>query len=102
MYFLATDNGRFSMKSFNFAVFLLIYCAFPVRAANVYSGCAVPAATPNHVWYFDPVQGRTEAAGGNGSQSAPWNNLRALIRAEPGYSYPLLTTAPYLQVPVPG
>jgi len=42
------------------------------------------------------------AAGGNGSQAAPWNNLNALVGAQPGYSYPLLTSAPYHQVPVPG
>jgi len=48
------------------------------------------------------VNGKTNAAGGNGSQAAPWNNLQALIQAEPGYSYPLLTSAPYRQVPVPG
>jgi hypothetical protein len=81
---------------------MLLCFAFPARAAQVYTGCAVPSPTPRHVWYFDPVHGKTLAADGNGSQASPWNNLQALIEAEPGYSYPLLTTAPYRQVPVPG
>lgn len=67
-------------------------------APQIYLGCATPSSTPLHVWYFDPVNGKTEAAGGNGSQSAPWNNLNALVQAEPGYAYPLLTSAPYPQV----
>ena len=90
------------MKTLSYAVILLPCFALPTQAANVYSGCSVPSPTFRHVWYFDPVHGKTKAAGGNGSQAAPWNNLQALIQAEPGYSYPLLTTAPYRQVPVPG
>ncbi len=90
------------MKTLSYATILLFCSAFPVHAANVYTGCAVPPSTFGHVWYFDPVHGKTKAAGGNGSQAAPWNNLEALIKVETGYSYPLLTTAPYRQVPVPG
>ena len=90
------------MKTLGYAVILLPCFALPTQAANVYSGCSVPSPTFRHVWYFDPVHGKTKAAGGNGSQAAPWDNLQALIQAEPGYSYPLLTTAPYRQVPVPG
>jgi hypothetical protein len=90
------------MKSSRYSVFLLLCLALPARAANVYSGCADPASGSNKVWYFDPVNGKTKEAGGNGSQSAPWNNLQALVQAETGYSYPLLTTAPYRQVPVAG
>ena len=90
------------MKTFCCAPLLLLCGAFPAHAANVYTGCTVPPSTFRHVWYFDPVHGRTQAAGGNGSQAAPWNNLEALIKVETGYSYPLLTTAPYRQVPVPG
>jgi hypothetical protein len=90
------------MKTLGHAVILLFCFAAPVRAAQVYSGCAAPPSTFRHVWYFDPVHGKTQVAGGNGSQAAPWNNLQALIQAEPGYSFPLLTTAPYRQVPVPG
>ena len=90
------------MKTLSYVVILLLSFAVPVRAAQVYSGCAAPPTTFRHVWYFDPVHGKTQAAGGNGSQAAPWNNLQALVQAEPGYSFPLLTTAPYLQIPVPG
>ena len=90
------------MKTFSYAVILLLCFAFSAEAANVYTGCSAPSSTFGHVWYFDPVHGKTQAAGGNGSQAAPWNDLQALTRAESGYSYPLLTTAPYRQVPVPG
>jgi Right handed beta helix region len=90
------------MKTLSYVVILLLSFAAPVRAVPVYSGCAAPPSTFRHVWYFDPVHGKTQAAGGNGSQSAPWNNLEALVQAQPGYSFPLLTTAPYRQVPVPG
>ena len=90
------------MKTLSYVVILLLCFAFPAHAANVYTGCAIPPSTFRHVWYFDPVHGKTKAAGGNGSQAAPWNNLQALTRAEPGYSFPLLTTAPYRQVLVPG
>src|SRR4029077_11250015 len=81
---------------------LLLSFAVPVRAAQVYSGCAAPPSTFRHVWCFDPAHGKTQAAGGNGSQASPWNNLQALVQAEPGYSYPLLTTAPYPQTLVAG
>jgi len=90
------------MKTLGYAVILLLSFAVPVRSAQVYSGCAAPPSTFRHVWYFDPVHGKTQAAGGNGSQASPWNNLQALVQAEAGYSFPLLTTAPYRQVPVPG
>jgi hypothetical protein len=90
------------MKLFGYAVILQFCLAAPAHAANVYAGCVTPGPPPGRIWYFDPVNGYTLAAGGNGSQAAPWNNLQALVQAEPGYSYPLLTTAPYKQVPVPG
>jgi hypothetical protein len=90
------------MKTVCCAAFVTLCFVSSAHAANVYSGCSTPPTTFRHVWYFDPVNGRTSADGGNGSQSAPWNNLQALIEAEPGYSYPLLTSAPYRQVPVPG
>jgi hypothetical protein len=89
-------------KTLYYTVIVLLCCAFPAQAANVYTNCAVPPSTFRNVWYFDPVHGQTEAAGGKGSQAAPWNNLQALVQAETGYSFPLLTTAPYRQVPVPG
>ena len=88
------------MKTLGYAVILLLAFAAPVRAAQVYSGCLTPPTTFRHVWYFDPVHGKTLAAGGNGSQASPWNNLQALVQVEPGYAYPLLTTAPYIQTGV--
>jgi hypothetical protein len=90
------------MKTLYCGAMLALFFAIPAHAAQVYSGCAIPSPTFRHVWYFDPVHGKTQGAGGNGSQASPWNNLQALIQAEPGYPYPLLTTAPYRQVPVPG
>ena len=76
------------MKTLGYAVILLLCFALPAHAAQVYTGCAVPPSTFRHVWYFDPVHGKTQAAGGNGSQAAPWNNLQALVQAETGYAYP--------------
>ena len=85
------------MKPLSYFVLIVFYFVAPVHAAPVYSGCLAPPTTFRQVWYFDPVHGKTQAAGGNGSQASPWNKLQALIQAEPGYSYPLLSTAPYLQ-----
>ena len=90
------------MKTLGYVVVLLLCFAIPSHASQVYSGCATPSPTFRHVWYFDPVHGKTQAAGGNGSQASPWNNLQALVQAQPGYAYPLLTTAPYNQTPIPG
>src|SRR3984957_326222 len=71
------------------------------RAAQVYPGCAVPPTTFNHIWYIDPVNGKTPAAGGNGSQIAPWNSLQGVVSAtkQSGYSYPMLSTVPYDHYP---
>jgi hypothetical protein len=52
------------MKTLGYVVIMLIILAFPARAAQVYSGCAIPSATSRHVWYVDPVHGKTPAAGG--------------------------------------
>ena len=90
------------MKTLGGVVIILLAFAVPVRAAQVYSGCAVPSATPRHVWYIDPVHGKTPAAGGNGSQASPWNSLSGVLGAGwsanvtvPGYSRPLLSSVPY-------
>ena len=72
----------FPMKTLGYFVILLFCLAAPVHAAQVYSGCATPPTTFRHVWYFDPVHGKTQAAGGNGSQASPWNNLQALVQAQ--------------------
>jgi Right handed beta helix region len=90
------------MKALGYAVIMLFCFVVTGRAAAVYSGCDSPPSTFRHVWYFDPVHGKTPAAGGNGSQAAPWNSLQALVQTQPGYSFPLLTSAPYRWVPVAG
>ena len=64
-------------------------------AAEVYPGCPVPPTTFNHVWYIDPVNGKTAAAGGLGTQAAPWNSLQAVFSVQSGYKTPLLSSAPY-------
>jgi hypothetical protein len=92
---LTVGQWGFRMKTLGYFVIMLFCLAAPVRAAQVYNGCATPPSTFRHVWYFDPVHGKTQAAGGNGSQASPWNNLEALVQAKPGYTYPLLTTAAY-------
>ena len=90
------------MKTLGYVVILLLAFAVPVRAAQVYSGCAVPSPTPRHTWYLDPVHGKTPAAGGNGSQAAPWNSLNGVLSGAwganitvPGYARPLLSSVPY-------
>jgi Right handed beta helix region len=75
------------------------------RAAEVYPGCAVPPTTFNHVWYVDPVNGKSPAAGGVGSQTAPWNSLQGVVSSTPppGYPRPLLSSIPYVhRQPLPG
>jgi parallel beta-helix repeat protein len=69
------------------------------RAAEVYPGCAQPGAT-GKVWWVDPINGKTPAAGGDGSQTAPWNSLPGVLsfRFPPGYTRPLLASVPYFHV----
>jgi hypothetical protein len=94
------------MKTLGCVVIVLLAFAAPVRAAQVYSGCAVPSATSRHVWYIDPVHGKTPAAGGNGSQASPWNSLSGAISggwgasgfSVPGYTRPLLSSVPYVHI----
>ena len=94
------------MKTLSYAVIILLVFAVPVRAAQVYTGCAVPSATSRHVWYVDPGNGKSLAAGGNGSQASPWNSLNAIISglwgnsgfSIPGYTRPLLSSMPYRHV----
>jgi hypothetical protein len=71
------------------------------RAGEVYPGCAVPPTTFNHVWYIDPVNGKTPAGGGNGSQSAPWNSLQGVVSTtkQSGYNHPMLSTVAYDHYP---
>src|ERR1700735_3907396 len=94
------------MKILGYAVILLLPLTVPVHAAQVYSGCSVPSSTARHVWYVDPVHGKSVAAGGNGSQASPWNSLNAIISGQwavtgfsvPGYTRPLLSSIPYVHV----
>ena len=69
------------------------------RAAEVYPGCAQPGPT-GKVWYVDPVNGKTPAAGGDGSKGAPWNSLQGVLsfKFPPGYTRPLLSSVPYFHV----
>ena len=64
-------------------------------ATEVYPGCAAPPTTFKHIWYIDPVNGKTPAEGGVGTKAAPWNSLQAAFSVQPGYKTPLLSTAPY-------
>jgi Right handed beta helix region len=70
-----------------------------VRAAQVYPGCAQPGST-GKVWWVDPVNGKTPADGGNGTQAAPWNSLQGVLsfRFPSGYTRPLLSSVPYFHV----
>ena len=94
------------MKTLSYVVILLLFLVVPVRAAMVYSGCAAPPSTFRQVWYVDPVNGKTPAAGGKGSQAAPWNSLNGVLSGYwatagwtfPGYTRPLLSTVPYLHI----
>ena len=69
------------------------------RAAEVYPGCAEPGPT-GKVWWVDPVNGKTPAAGGNGSQTAPWSSLQGVLsfKFPQGYTRPLLSSVPYYHV----
>jgi hypothetical protein len=80
---------------------LTLAVAGSARAVDVYPGCAVPPTTFNHTWYIDPVNGKTPAEGGNGSQAAPWNSLQGVVGSakQPGYSHPMLSTIPYDHYP---
>ncbi|MBV9910872.1 MAG: right-handed parallel beta-helix repeat-containing protein [Hyphomicrobiales bacterium] len=81
--------------------FCLVAALGGVQAAEVYPGCGVPPTTFNRVWYIDPVNGKTPADGGNGSQSAPWNSLQGVVGStkQSGYNYPMLSTVAYDHYP---
>jgi hypothetical protein len=65
------------------------------QAAHVYPGCAQPGPT-GKIWWIDPVNGKTPAAGGLGTQAAPWNSLQSVLsaRVQSGYTRPLLSSVP--------
>jgi hypothetical protein len=86
-------NGGFSVKTLSYVVILLLSLVVPVRATMVYSGCAAPPSSFRQVWYVDPVNGKTPAAGGKGSQAAPWNSLNGVLSgywATAGWDIPRL------------
>jgi hypothetical protein len=91
------------MKTLGWVLVMVLAFVVPVRAAEVYSGCSVPSMTSGHFWYIDPVNGKSPAAGGAGSQANPWNNLTGVIGGAwgtsgftvPGYMRPLLSSVPY-------
>ena len=86
------------MKTLGCTVILLFSYVFPAFAQQVYNGCAEPPSTFRGVWYIDPVNGKTQAASGNGSRAHPWNSLSAVTNVVTGYAYPLLSTAPYRHI----
>jgi Right handed beta helix region len=94
------------VKTLSYVVIMLLSLVVPVRAAMVYSGCATPPSTFGKVWYVDPVNGKSPAASGTGSQAAPWNSLNGVLSGNwatagwtvPGYTRPLLSTAPYFHI----
>ena len=75
----------------------------------VYPGCSVPSSTPaaapagppvtasGNTWWIDPVYGNTPAAGGLGTQAAPWSSIQGILQwyAPTGYPRPLLSSVPY-------
>ena len=95
------------MKTLGYVVVLLLAFAVPLRAAQVYSGCAVPSATSRHVWYVDPV---TRQDPGRRAATVPrpvhgtafpacisgaWGAPNFSI---PGYTRPLLSSVPYVHI----
>ena len=55
------------------------------------NGCDIPPASPNtaagHVWYVDPINGKTQAAGGTGVDLAhAWKDDGALFNSTPNYT----------------
>jgi parallel beta-helix repeat protein len=92
------------MKTLASAAVVLVAFAGPVRAAQVYSGCSTPSPLAAHTWYVDPVNGKSPAAGGNGSVISSWNSISGIIDGRwaaqgfsvPGYTRPLLSSVPYL------
>jgi len=72
-------------------LFALALNAPAAFAVEVPTGCSIPPAEPNNVFYVDPVNG---SASGNGSQASPWNSLQAVVSSINGQS-PLLSSVPY-------
>ena len=95
------DKPRALISAAVFFAFCLAAAAGgAAQAAEVYPGCAEPGSI-GHVWYVDPVNGKTPADGGNGSRTTPWNSLQGVVSStkQPGYRYPMLSTIPYDHYP---
>ena len=71
------------MKTLSYVVILLISFAVPVRAAQVYSGCATPPSTFRHVWYFDPVHGKTRPQAAMARKPRHGTTLRRWFKRSP-------------------
>jgi parallel beta-helix repeat protein len=69
------------------------------KAAEVYPGCVQPGPT-GKIWWVDPVNGKTPAAGGDGSQAHPWSSLQGVLffKLPQGYTRPLLSSVPYFHM----
>ena len=71
--------------------FLLASGATGTYQHAVFPGCDIPPAAPNtaagHVWYFDPVNGQTQAAGGTGADLAhAFKDVSAIFASVTNYA----------------
>jgi hypothetical protein len=90
-------------KSYALGFAALMAVAMPANAYQVYPGCAAPPpVSVGKKWFVDPANGKTPAAGGLGTQDAPWNSLQGVLAGQwgaaivvPGYTRPLLSIVPY-------
>ena len=88
------------LRALIFAGFFCLVAALGgARAAEVYPGCAQPGPT-GKVWWVDPINGKSPADGGDGSQASPWNSLQGVLsfKFPQGYKRPLLSSVPYFHV----
>jgi parallel beta-helix repeat protein len=85
------------MKKFLLALAMLVGAAPAYASYAVYPGCTVPGTPAGNTWYVDPVNGKTPAAGGLGTQAAPWNSIQGILQwwQPAGYTRPLLSSVPY-------
>jgi parallel beta-helix repeat protein len=56
----------------------------------IFPGCSIPPVSPNtdpaHVWYFDPINGRTKDAGATGHARSPFKDVGAILNNFAGYT----------------
>jgi hypothetical protein len=85
---------------------LLALMTAPALSYQVYSGCAIPPSSGGNQWWVDPVNGKSPAAGGLGTQAAPWDSLNGVMSGTwatagvgfAGYTRPLLSSIPYYHI----